>query len=452
MNGFKKIASLCAILGFACLMATGCGKMTAEKLTEKINKAVVGKQITYAEIVMDMEASYDMTVMGMDMSMDLNWSMDLNQWVNANPFAGYSEGHLNMNLLGQEIDSNIKAHTVIEDDQIISYSYVEMMDKWTREDMGISASDYEELLLTTPTIGTDTSKIVLDEETTDLEGKEVYVLHLNYTGEDIEMILSETGALNGMLDIPEGAMSEISVPAITYVDAKTFLPVQIEMDIEGMEESVNQMISQQMESMGEYMDETDVSVKVGKCHVVMKNFSYDVQEIPEVPQEALDALAFAEALENAGTTLPDGRYLLKYESNAIALPEIEGYTMNVVSDGNVEFYSNNGMQMVSISVMPAGMSEYVVSEAVSGYETLFTTLGAALETSDAPETVGTHLGDAEVNRMGTNGLNIYYSVIPVGGLETFIMALDMTGQWQDAADIIVPVTDAISEVTLEDLL
>lgn len=451
MKRFKKLLTLSVVLGLICLTAAGCGEMTAEKLAKKTNEAIEGKQITYAEMEMDLETSYAMSVMGMNVNMDMVMGTDLDMWVNADPFAGYSEGHLTMNVMGQDIDTEIKAHTVIEDEQIVAYNYVGMTDSWSREDTGLSSSQYEEFLLTAPSIGSDSMEFTMDEETTDLDGKEVYVLHLNYNGEDVEKILSETASFNAMMDIPENSMDNITVPATAYIDAKTFLPVQLEMDIEGMEEFVNAMMAQELEGLDEYAEDSDISVEVGKCHVVMKNFSYDAQDIPDVPQEAKDTIALAEALENADTTLPDGRYLLKYEGNAVALSEIDGYTVNTASDGNAELYSDNGMQMISIIGVPTDLSEYIVSETISSYETMFSSLGAALEKSDVPETVPTHLGDAEAYWMGTKGLNLYYSVIQVGGMGVFILTADMTGEWQQAADIMIPVTDAISEITLEDL-
>lgn len=450
MKRFKKLLTLC-VLGLICFAATGCGEMTAEKLASKMNAAAIGKQVTYAEMSMDLEASYAMSAMGTDMDIDMVMGMDLDMWVNAEPFAGYSEGHLTMNVMGQDIDTDIKAHTVIEDDQIVTYNYVGMTDSWSREDTGLSSSQYEDFLLTAPAIGSDSTEFTMDEETTDLDGKEVYVLHLNYTGEDMEKIFSETASFNAMMDIPENSMDNITVPATAYVDVNTFLTVQIEMDIEGMEEFVNAMMAQELENSDEDMEDSDISVEVGKCHVVMKNFSYDVQNIPDVPQDAKDTIALAEALENADTTLPDGRYLLKYESNAVALSEIDGYTVNITSAGNAELYSDNGMQMISITGVPTVMSEYIVSEMLSNYDTLFSSVGVTLEKSDVPETVSTHLGDAEAYWMGTEGLNLYYSVIQVGGMEVFILAADMTGEWQQAEDIMIPATDAISEITLEDL-
>lgn len=451
MKRFKKLLMLGMILSLLCLTATGCGEMTAEKLAGKMNGAAEGKQITCADMEMELEASYAMNLMGMDMSTDMAMDMDLGMQFNAEPFAGYTEGHLKMTLMDQEIDTDIKAHTVIEDDEIVTYGYTGMTDTWSRQDTGLGASEYEQLLLTAPVEEYDASEFELEEETADLDGSEVYVLHLSYTGEEMEMILSEMGSFSGMSGIDEGSMSDITVPATVYVDAQTFLPVRIEMDIEGMENLVNNMLEQEIQNLGEYAQGAEISVEVGKCHAVMKNFGYDVQQIPEVPQEARDSIALAEALENAGTTLPDGRYLLKYEGSALALSELDGYIIEGVSGANAELYSENGLQMIAMAGMPAGMTDAALEETVSSYEAMFTSMGITMETIDTPETVTTQFGDVTVTQMEGSGLNLYYTTIPAGSMEMLIMAIDMNGEWQQAADIIVPAAGALSEVTLEDL-
>ncbi len=450
MMRFKKLATMAVFMGAICLMTTGCGKMTAEKLKEKVNAATEGKDVTYSEMIMDLEASYDLDVMGMNMSMDFVMDAELNQWVNVSPFSGYSEGRIQMNLMEQDIDTEIKGHTVIEDDKIVTYTYVGMMDSWAKEDTGMSASDYEEYLLTAPTFGSESSDMILEEEISQLDGKEVYVIQVNYTGSDVEELLSDAGPMSGYMDVEEGSMKDMTIPATFYVDTKTFLPVQLEMEIEGMENFVNQMLMGEMEALGETDEDTEVAVEVEKCHVIMKNFSYEAQEIPAVPQEAIDSIALAEALENAGPTLADGRFLLKYESNAVAVSAPEGY-QGGVTDAVVELYSDDGLRMAVIAAAPAGMTAMIEEQTVTAYEQMFSALGITLETSESTETVATKYGDVDVAWLGTQGLNMYYGVVPVKGLDLFIMGIDMAGSWQEAADIIVPVTEAVSQVTLEDL-
>lgn len=451
MRRFKKVVSMGCMVSMLILTATGCGKMTAEKLNEKMKEAAAEKQMTYAEIVMDLDASYDMNIMGAEMTVPFNMDLDLNQSVSAEPFSGYMDGHIKGEVLGQQIDSDIKVHTVIEDDKIITYSYTGMTDSWSREDAGLSAAEYEEFMVKAPEIDVAPEAMNLEEETTMLDGQEVYVLRLDFTGDDIENIFSETGVLSDMLDIEEGSMSEITIPSVSYIDTKTFLPVQIDMSIEGMNQYINQMLLQEMEGMELSEEDADVQVEVTKCQLVMKNFKYDVQDIPEVPQEVFDELAFAEMLALSGDTLSDGRYLIKYGNSAVAITEFGDYTLNSLVDGAAEFYSNDGMKMVSLSGMPAATAEQVLTQSVSEYKSYFESMGMPLEAALDPVTVPTSLGDINVEGMASAGVKIYYSAIPVDGMDLFVMALDLVGEWQEPADILVPLCDAVSEVTLEDL-
>lgn len=451
MRRFKKVLSMGCIMSMLILMTAGCGKMTAEKLNEKMREAAAEKQMTYAEIVMDLDSSYDMDIMGAEMTMPFNMYLELCQSVNVEPFSGYSEGHIKAEILGQQIDSDIKVHTVAEDDRIINYNYTGMTDSWSREDIGLSAAEYEDIMIKAPEIDAAPEVMILEEETITLNGQEVYVLHLDFTGEDIENIFSETGVLGGMLDIEEGYMSEITIPSISYIDTKTFLPVQIDMSIEGMDQYINQMLTQEMEGMETVEEDADVQVEVTKCQLVMKNFRYNVQNIPEVPQEVFDELAFAEALAVSGDTLADGRYLIKYGNSAVGITEFGDFTLNSQIEGSAEFYSNDGMKMISLSGMPAATAEQALSQSVSEYKTYFESLGMPLEAALDPVIIPTSLGDVKVEGMSSAGVKIYYAAIPIDGMDLFVVALDLVGGWKEPSDILIPMCDAISEVTLEDL-
>lgn len=451
MKELKKITTLGIVFGMTCLTAAGCGKMTAEKVNEKMKEASAGQQMTYAEIDYEMEATYDISIMGTDMSMPINMDLELNQSANAEPFEGYAEGHITAELMGQMVDSDIKVHTVIEDDNIITYSYTGMTDSWNRADTGVSSADYEEYMVKIPELDFTPEEITLEEETATVNGTEVYVLHMNFSGEDIKYILSEAGALGGMLEIPEDSMSAITIPSITYIDTKTFLPVQIDMTIEGMDQCINQMMTEELEAAGTSAEDASVSIEVSKCQMIMKNFGYGVQELPEVPQEVFDELAFGEALAMAGDTLADGRYLLKYGNSAAAMSDFDQFTLNTLADGTVEFYSNDGMKVVSISTMPASTAQQAISESLAQVESLASSMGGSAEGLLEPEKVSTRFGDIEASGMGTNGVTMYYAAIPLDGMDLLVVAMDLTGQWQEPAEILIPITDAISEVTLEDL-
>lgn len=51
----KKLMTLAALISALCFICTGCGKMTAEKLTDKVNEALEGRTF----IGMDMDLSMD---------------------------------------------------------------------------------------------------------------------------------------------------------------------------------------------------------------------------------------------------------------------------------------------------------------------------------------------------------------------------------------------------------
>ncbi len=375
----------------------------------------------------------------------------MKQSVNADPYAGYIEGHMVVDMFGQQIDSDIKSYSVIEDGQIINYNYTGITDSWERMDSGISSAEYEEYLLKAPELTSASPEaMTLEEETTTIDGKEVYVLRQNMTGESMEALLSELGSMNEMMEIFEGkSMSELNAPTVSYIDTKTFLPVQIEMSIEGMDEFLNQILSETMEYAGAAEEDSVIAVSVPKCEMVMKNISYEAPVIPEIPQEVYDDIIYAEKLESfvSGDMLADGRYIYKYENAAIGLSEFEDYIIYAIDEGYAEIHSQDYMKSIALTAMYPSTVELSLEQMVPE---VAANLGDAGIISEL-ETISTHLGDVKVFSMTTERVNAYYAGISVKGMDLLAAVIDLSKSWENASEIMIPLTDAITEITLKDL-
>ena len=164
---------LMVILGVTCLSAAGCGKMTQEKLLEKMDEAAAGNPYTYSEMDVSLTSSYKMDVMGMNMSMDLEMSMDGKAWANVDPYASYSEISMYMNMMDQEVDANIKSYgEVTEDGKVATYTYTDLTDEWAFSDV-MTLEDYTEMLkVAEKPMSERFSSITMEEEKSELNGKE----------------------------------------------------------------------------------------------------------------------------------------------------------------------------------------------------------------------------------------------------------------------------------------
>jgi len=197
-----------------------------------------------------------------------------------------------MEIMGQTMEEKVKTKTYMElaDGKVVNYVYDENTGTWQSNEVDVAAAmeDMEDMKK-----GMDYSflkdmipEITMDEETQMLNDTEVYVLRMTITGQqlqsamggavDLETMLGQAG-LNGELDI-----SVLEVPTVIFVDAKTYLPVKIELEMIGMGEMMESMMGQMVgavEGMG-----LELSIPV--CKVVYENIGFDPVQVPEIPEEA----------------------------------------------------------------------------------------------------------------------------------------------------------------------
>lgn len=464
---------LMVILGVTCLSAAGCGKMTQEKLLEKMDEAAAGNPYTYSEMDVSLTSSYKMDVMGMNMSMDLEMSMDGKAWANVDPYASYSEISMYMNMMDQEVDANIKSYgEVTEDGKVATYTYTDLTDEWAFSDV-MTLEDYTEMLkVAEKPMSERFSSITMEEEKSELNGKEVYVLHVTCSGEDMDALMG--GQMDSMMSkyMGESLGSEdmdmdlsfagMTIPAVYYVDAKTFLPIQIDMSIDDMDSFLNDAINQALDGMGEtlselgegaedFADEMDFAMEGTVCTMTIKNIGYGPQEIPSVPEEAKEAIAFTQALEELGGMLDDGSYVLKSGGTVLRVPMPAGWMEQSVSETDLSFSNLTGTGMLTYAVIPDIYAEAAAFELSSYYEELFTSMGMTLDKGQTEQPIATAFGDIEAEWMGMDGLLISYMTIPLDGGKLYVLAMDAGNLWGDADSALAAAMDGVRTITYDDI-
>lgn len=455
MKNYRKWM-LSAAVCMLCIGTTGCGKMSAEKLLANMNKATAGQQITYAELSEDLEASYQMDLMGADMDMQMAMSLDMKEYVNADPLKGYMDGTVHMTMMGQNLESDMQIYMGEEDGSVNAYVYTGLNDDWSYMNMDLDLEEYKQIIgqntVTSLFAAGEGSSFTLDEETTKLDKAETYVLRGSFMGEAVEELLSGAGisVFMGEENALDLSLEDLSVPMVCYVDTKTYLPVRIEMDIEGMDSMVEQMLEKELGQLEADMDDLNVDISVGTCHVIMKNFSYDPQDIPEVPDEAKEAVAFKEALASASSPLPDGSYIIKSGSVALKVPVPEGYTVQEEGEEAVSFAGPENLSIVNYALVPELYGENSMTAMLDSYRTFFLSLGVELPEPE-PQTIPAPIGASDGYQIVGDGLGLYYTTVPLKGMDLLVLAVDLGGNWRQATDALVPALAGVQQLTYGDL-
>lgn len=257
--------------------------MDAQTLLANMTAAAESKPATTMKMEMDMDIGMDFTSMGMSMTMNMDMTMDMKMDSAAQTY--YTDMDMNMSVMGEVMSEKMQTYVLSEDGTVVTYTYNETNGTWTRQETP-DALGQEDMTQFLKAFSADL--LTLEENTQQLGGREVYVLHGTMSGasEDMDMSALED-ILSGLgTDVSGMDLSQIEVPVTMYVDAETFLIVQYEMEMAGMEEMMNVLIQSLLGSM-EDTEELDMAITIEKFSMVAADIGYEKVEVPQVPAEGI---------------------------------------------------------------------------------------------------------------------------------------------------------------------
>lgn len=457
MKKITKQMILGIILCVLCLMAAGCGgEMTAKELVGKMEQASKAKTITATDMLLDMQASCSMDVFGSEMDMELAMGIDTKMQVNPDPYQSYTAGTISMTMMEESFETPIESYIVMEDNNMAVYTYVDMNDEWSFEATEMTAADYQEYLLSAETLNVEADQITLNESTKKINDKEAYVLNILYTGEQLQSIMKQFGNSGVVgtetMNFSDVSLEGITIPATCYVDTKTFLPIQLEIDLKESGEIVNQLIGQgfgilELQELGV----GEIALTVSNYLVELKNIEYDVQDIKELPVDAKEAALFTEALSEVNATLDDGRYILKNGNRAVAIAVVDGHILQQNDASSVTFTTTDNSNVLGYTLSSHSTEEGALEEFETYYTEIFKRMSVSMQIMNSKEELNTSLGDISIRTIDAQGVPVYYSVVPINEMYICVSYMDFNHDYEKSADIMLPAIEAISELTLEDL-
>lgn len=392
----KKIVALALCLVMVIGLMTGCQKkMDADTLYQKMNEAM--KAVTAQS--MDMEMDLEMKVSSMGITMTMGLGMNGKIQAKADLSAMHMDMIVNMEAVGQSEEISMEAYMALEGDALTSYVYESESDTWVKSTM----SGFEELAVEAQKLaeelGLEENKmpkgtLTLAEEQITVNDRKCYVLTQQLGGEELQSFMSEymdmilTKAMEEAEEEPDAETQEameiikkldwskMSYNVVYHVDAETFMPLENEVELLGLGETMNGMIETLLaEAMVEMDEEMPAfSVDFPTCKLVMKNMTYnEAVEIPAVPQEAIDNAIDADEMvedefvvDESLLTNPaqaDGSYLLTCEGDSVSVRIPEGYIPVMSELDNLEImtpdYLNSGNYALVEEVTDEYLREYV---------------------------------------------------------------------------------------------
>ena len=310
--------------------------MTVETLLNEMESAMAENRITKYDTAFGFAMEIEMETDGLEMSMDIAMDLAIDAVVAMDGSASYANTTTHMKMLGMDITDSSQVFTLVEDGTVVTYTYSDTVGQWMFADTGLTLEEHDDL-------GTNNdwllelapADLTLDELTRDLNGTTVYIL---YTESVTEFSESMAESIAGTVDAD---LSQVKIPTEIFVDTETFLPVQVNMDIQSMMDALCESLAASL--VGEVTEETKITMTAAP---VSAHFAYGETELPELPQEARDQAHNAFPItdlptEGEASDLGNGSFVLPCGSEALTITCPENWSGEVYDTNNVWTYNED---------------------------------------------------------------------------------------------------------------
>lgn len=267
----KKFASGMALLLALMMILGGCGSLKTAHVASKFGAAMKRQPVTAAKA----EITGNVTASAMGIHAKSDFLVET-----ATKAAGgksYSDIKATINLLGIDLTQTIQCYTVPEGESVVRYFHLDGLNIWmfNREKQNAWEID-PSLLMLLVSKAAETSSL----ETRESGREKTHVLRLTFRAEDLRELAVTAGA-KLTEEFLSCDLSAIDLPLTIELDGKTYLPKRVELRIQGLNSSV-------LAAAGDAFGRDLADVQLGDVTLVLSDFGYGPQTIPELPQEAAE--------------------------------------------------------------------------------------------------------------------------------------------------------------------
>lgn len=380
----KKIVALALCLVMVLGLMIGCQKaMDAKTVYQNMSEAVKAVTAQSADVEMDLEMK--MSTMGMTVTIGM--VMDMTSMAKSDLSSTYMDMSMEMKALGETEETKMEMYGIMEDGAMVYYTYDSTEDLWVKTSMDEYADMMNKLKGMSMQLTDATSdSLFLAKLPETINDRKCYKLTEQIDGASIQEQMGDymvefLNQMTGTEELDEESMaqveavlkgldwSKLSGSVVYYVDTESFLPVEMSVEILGMGDVFNSMISALMEQMAaeyeEYGEEIpEISIEIPAFKITSKNMSYnDDVQIPELPQEAIDNAIDADEMLDLEDELvsdtellnppqADGSYLMTMGGSYVRVMLPEGYTAYMSDPEIIIGMSEDELNYVTYVLMP----------------------------------------------------------------------------------------------------
>lgn len=382
MKQIKRLAFLPMLLTLLFAL-TACG-LTPEKVLQKTEAATEEQPLSGFRVTMSTD--FSMNVAGTVTEAELSAAADVR--FSREPLSLYAD----MEVTANGVTQTMELYGLMENGKPMLYIYDPANDLWSRSELETNS------LAAAPEgaeqTGLDSSLFTLTEEVALTDGVTAHRLSCTIDAtmaEDYEEAAAEVGKQFGLGEVD---LSRMRIPVDLFVDTETFLPVQADLSVEGLDETFAPMLSTLLGSAGE-----GIQFSMGDIRLSLTELRFGEQAVPQLPEDAplrVDILTH-------DPDMGDGSYVIKSIYDAVRITCPKGWTVGEATYFYLPLMRNDGYRAIN----------FVTQEKSKATDSGLYTVSAVLELLKQN---GTYHSDSRGEKMGdyelawlrdTNG--IYYA-------------------------------------------
>ena len=247
-----------------------------QKMCETVDGRIASSFTSTVEMNASMNAVFNTVETGLTAVTEIALSRE--------PFRYCGRTELKANFFGQDLDGQFSVFAQRDAGGMDTYFHLLDAECWYSKHINLIPTDllcqYE---ITTCVDKWTPDRLTLAEATRNLGGKEVYVLDSALPADDI---LKAIATPIGEIALENMSVTGLELQVTHYVDAVTFLPVQIEIQYQGIGAAMGDLFSKYAGRIsGGLMSSVDVEVTTYR--ETLSNLVYEAVNVPCVPAEGV---------------------------------------------------------------------------------------------------------------------------------------------------------------------